>query len=187
MRFSKKKLGLIMVAGLAVLMVMTSAPAAVTGGGVVSGNVTITQPTSGIPLTGACVVTKYNFASVVLSGIFANGTKYYAGQIKTSGVNGGSSCETLNGASGNVNSAGAPATFTGSTAGKTVSGKFYGTYKRTSALVQVKLSVVQAKLNGVSVPNFQVRLDFSLFIPTTVSTSGVKKASFVGEFHTGTV
>jgi hypothetical protein len=51
----------------------------------------------------------------------------------------------------------------------------------------VKLTVVQVKLNGASVPNFNVRLDVSLFIPTSVSASGIKAATFAGEFHAGNV
>lgn len=187
MRVSKTKLGLVLVAGLAVLMVMTSAPAAVQGGGVVTGNVKIATPSTGIPLTGACKPTTYTFSSVVLDGVFVNGTQFYAGAIKTVGVKGGSPCDVGSGSSGTVNSASAPASFSGATGGKTVSGKFYGTFKRTAVLVQVTLNVIQVKLNGASVPNFKVKLDFSLFIPTSVSASGIKAATFVGEFHAGNV
>lgn len=186
-RFSKTKLGLIVIAGLAVLMVMTSAPAAPQGGGAVTGNVTITSPGTGIPLTGACKPTTYTFSSVVLDGLIVNGNKFYVGPITTANVKGGSPCENANGGSGTVNSVAAPASFSGSFGGRSVSGKFYGTFKRTSSLVMVKLTVVQAKLNGASIPNFPVRLDVSLFVPTQLSAAGIKKATFAGEFHLGTV
>jgi hypothetical protein len=177
-------------AGAAALAAVTPAGAAA-GGGVVTGNVTIVTPATGIPLTGPCTPTTYTFSSVVLDGVINHAGKTYAGPIKTSNVKGGSSCDVGTGpTTGTVNTAANPATFSGAVGAMTISGKFYGTFTRVATHVIVSLNVIQAKIcnaSGCGAPfSTRVRLDVSEFIPTQVS-GGIKRATFAGEFHIGSV
>ena len=168
------------VATLAVFASLTPVSAAATGGGAVSGTVSITSPATGIPpLNQPKVATTYSFGAITIAGVFrsSNGGNF-VGTIKIpAGVQGASPSENANGGSGSVNY------FTFAHQQKVVgsfAGWCQGTFKRTLSIVIVKLAC------GVRVgpkPEVPAKVNvYANFSPTAGNgvTTGVKKANFTG-------
>lgn len=170
---------------LTLVLMVFPASAAVTGQGQVVGTVTLTNGTTCIPVaTAAKAVTTYSFSGVVITGDFADGANSYNGPVGVTNVNGGSnpSGENTIGGSGNVNTIGSPASFSGSTGGKTISGTFYGNYSRNGSIVTVSL-IVTASINGAASQTFPLTVAAN-FQPTSGNgvTTPICAATFSGVY-----
>lgn len=217
---TRSKLAITCAAFCVMALMMTGANAAIAGS--VTGTVTITSPAAGI--TTSCAPTQYSFSGVTINGTLTSGSAVFTGSVSVSGVHGGSSgphpfagtavpncpvgLENSEGASGNVNTAAVPATFTGNSfpPGNIVNGRFWGEpadatcggpcgYIRRGTVVTVKLHV-QFCINMTfaacfpgGVPSGSTASTIvsvnAQFTPVAINTStaGVTGAVFQGSFN----
>lgn len=191
MRKTKHMLGLAVAASIGLISASAApAGAAVVGGGQATGTVTLANP--GMPVaTAPQGATTYTFTGVVITGIFSDGLNAFDGTINVVNVKGGSPAENTISGSGNVNTSGDQASLTGVSAGKTICGRFYGTFSRVGSIVLVDLNATLTIASGTTVSpcagtsaaQITVAAEFSPTAGNGVTTN-ITVANFTGVYAT---